>query len=260
MAARRTRSAGAAPGGSAPPAPRCWSERGAGPPPAQRKPLVERKRVGRPVPARMLKRPIVLKKIQPRRQQVAEAAAAPRRSPRISSSSGKENVPAEVSNVVGPSTPAEKPLVEISSSTILSTPAEKPPAHTSPPLDERDTLMAHKVRRSYSRLDATFSPGSGLLDTSTPDRRRSLFGFALLLAPDVSSVPTAAAPVPVAHDSPPDAPSKGQLDTDLPGIALVKEKRKKKKVVQIDVSELDKWAAQMNAQFEEAEKFDLTVE
>lgn len=51
-------------------------------------------------------------------------------------------------------------------------------------------------------------------------------------------------------------------DTTLPGISplVVKEKRKKKKVPEILKSELDEWAAAMNAEFEAAERFDLLVE
>lgn len=40
----------------------------------------------------------------------------------------------------------------------------------------------------------------------------------------------------------------------------MREKRKKKKVPQILKSELDEWAAAMNAEFEAAEQFDLVVE
>uniref|UniRef100_A0A8D0GDS4 Cell division cycle associated 5 n=1 Tax=Sphenodon punctatus TaxID=8508 RepID=A0A8D0GDS4_SPHPU len=146
----------------------------------------------------------------------------------------------------------------------------------SPPQDERDLAMTKKVRRSYSRLDASFarsslgykaSPGSDLSDTSTPnhapEKRRSLFGFEKLLAldalADVSPVDKVAVREPPPATAGPGV-SPREPDTDIPGISFAKEKRKRKKVPQIDKSKLDEWAAQMNAVFEEAEQFDLLVE
>lgn len=49
-------------------------------------------------------------------------------------------------------------------------------------------------------------------------------------------------------------------DLNIPGVAVVKEKKKRKKVQQIASSELDKLAAKMNAEFDEAEEFELVVE
>ncbi|KAG8146647.1 hypothetical protein E2320_013767 [Naja naja] len=49
-------------------------------------------------------------------------------------------------------------------------------------------------------------------------------------------------------------------DTGIPGISFGGEKRRKKKLPKFDKSEMEEWAAQMNAEFEEAEKFDLFVE
>lgn len=51
-------------------------------------------------------------------------------------------------------------------------------------------------------------------------------------------------------------------DTTLPGISppVLKEKQKKKKLPEILKSELDEWAAAMNAEFEAAEQFDLLIE
>ncbi|XP_064593158.1 sororin [Zonotrichia leucophrys gambelii] len=47
----------------------------------------------------------------------------------------------------------------------------------------------------------------------------------------------------------------------LPGIGPAPpERRRKRKVTPIDVSELEAWAASMNALFEEAERFHLVVE
>ncbi|XP_032496681.1 sororin-like isoform X2 [Phocoena sinus] len=115
--------------------------------------------------------------------------------------------------------------------------------------------MSKKVRRSYSRLE---TPGSAA--TSTPGHR-SCSGFEGLLAtedlagvsPVVASKLTEVPRVPVRPWAP---------DTTLPGISppAVKEKRKKRKVPEILKSELDEWAAAMNAEFEAAEQFDLLVE
>nr|KAF6437199.1 cell division cycle associated 5 [Molossus molossus] len=114
--------------------------------------------------------------------------------------------------------------------------------------------MSKKVRRSYSRLE-TFHCAS----TSTPGRP-SCFGFEGLLgtedlagvSPLLCSKLTEVSRVPVNPWVP---------DTTLPGISPpVKEKRKKKKVPEILKSELDEWAAAMNAEFEAAEQFDLLVE
>eukprot|EP00064_Thunnus_orientalis_P020684 superscaffoldBa00005827_g20829 len=51
-----------------------------------------------------------------------------------------------------------------------------------------------------------------------------------------------------------------EVDTNIPGVAVVKEKRRRKKVQQINTTELEELAAKMNAEFEEAEEFELTVE
>ncbi|GAB0201974.1 elongation factor 1-gamma-like [Grus japonensis] len=64
---------------------------------------------------------------------------------------------------------------------------------------------------------------------------------------------------------PPNAPPRGPSPTplpppDLPGIGPGPERRRKKKVAPIDLGELEAWAARMNAQFEEAERFRLVVE
>nr|XP_010597364.1 sororin [Loxodonta africana] len=113
--------------------------------------------------------------------------------------------------------------------------------------------MSKKVRRSYSRLEA-------LSSTSIPGRR-SCFGFeGLPVAQDfarVSPVVCSKSFEVTGVSVKPWAP-----DTTLPGISppITKEKRKKKKVPEILKSELDEWAAAMNAEFEAAEQFDLLVE
>lgn len=49
-------------------------------------------------------------------------------------------------------------------------------------------------------------------------------------------------------------------DFHIPGVTLVKEKKRRKKVQKIDSNEIDTLAAKMNAEFEEAEGFELFVE
>ncbi|XP_036619554.1 sororin [Trichosurus vulpecula] len=124
-------------------------------------------------------------------------------------------------------------------------------------MDARDLEMSRKVRRSYSRLD---DPGAGCGSTSTPNyHRRSFFGFERLLSGEelenVSPVVKELKSQAVAPMAEP-----WGLDSTLPGITMTKEKRRKRKVPEILKSELDEWAAAMNAQFEAAEKFDLLVE
>uniref|UniRef100_A0A8D2JDB1 Sororin n=1 Tax=Sciurus vulgaris TaxID=55149 RepID=A0A8D2JDB1_SCIVU len=120
-------------------------------------------------------------------------------------------------------------------------------------LDARDLEMSKKVRRSYSRLEALGS-ASPSASTSTPGRC-SYFGFG---GPeDLSGVS------PVVCSNVTGAPAKlWAPDTTLPGICppVLKEKRKKKKLPEMLKSELDEWAAAMNAEFEAAEQFDLLVE
>lgn len=155
-------------------------------------------------------------------------------------------------------------------------------------LDARDLEMSQKVRRSYSRLE-----GLGALTTSTPGHRAPLGFSGADDLPRVSPVVAAKSTEVSGEPAKPWA-----LDTALPGISplVPKEKRKKKKVPQILVSErlattagrkaaplgqdafpprshipictpflsqkseLDEWAAVMNAEFEAAERFDLVVE
>ncbi|XP_043538655.1 sororin isoform X1 [Chiloscyllium plagiosum] len=205
--------------------------------------------------APVVKRSIVLKKIEPQKNVLAKSiTATPRRSSRVSPKTVKENAGGDWASV------ADQEAARVSAS---------PPAQDA----ERGALMSQKVRRSYSRLSPYGvhlpSVGGGASDTSTPNgevegaaSRRSLFGFGRLLAGD-----TAPGVSPVKRPLTPEvekpllaAGSLAQLDLNIPGVAVAKEKRKKRKVPQIEKSELDEWAAQMNASFEEAERFDLLVE
>eukprot|EP00061_Rhincodon_typus_P006413 g27033.t1 len=120
---------------------------------------------------------------------------------------------------------------------------------------ERSALMSQKVRRSYSRLsshgihaDGSFvaSPGSAgeASDTSTPNQlaaagsRRSFFGFDRLLAGD--AVPGIS---PVKRLTPKEKPAElpGRaagslvpLDVNIPGVAVAKERKKKRRVPQFE--------------------------
>ncbi|MGH0187426.1 UNVERIFIED_CONTAM: hypothetical protein FKN15_025084 [Acipenser sinensis] len=152
------------------------------------------------------------------------------------------------------------------------------------PRDQPNLIWSKKVRRSYSRLSdgsVDGTPSGSPLPPRTD--RLSLFGFGGLCG--VSPVRGGGgrsllegAGAGVAETSPPAA----EQDFDIPGVALVKEKRRRKKKVQqiqvrkregrregdrerwrereIQMSELDCLAAQMNAEFDAAEEFDLCVE
>ncbi|TNN61357.1 Sororin-B [Liparis tanakae] len=135
------------------------------------------------------------------------------------------------------------------------------------------------VRRSYSRLgEKSLSPGEkslspGEKSLSSPDCRGNMFGFDKLQTPevgprvlrprsglDVSCAPSAALN---SFTSLLEAEEAAGLERDLhiPGVVLVKEKRtRRKKVQQIGTTELDALAARLNAEFEEAEEFELLVE
>ncbi|XP_078516906.1 sororin isoform X2 [Lissotriton helveticus] len=174
------------------------------------------------------------------------------------------------------------PVAENNNSNVLS----PIPVNALPCLGEEDSGMAKKVRRSYSRLEmslyrSSFATESHAAsqedssDTSTPNQsrlsRRSFFGFDNLLSQEVlANVSPVAAKTGVRRESGPDKQAESsaimshtvaqELETNIPGIAMAKERRKRRKIPQIEKSDLDQWAAQMNAQFEEAENFDLLVE
>ncbi|XP_040112220.1 sororin-like isoform X2 [Oryx dammah] len=253
MSERRTRSGGAAqcPGPSAPPPTRSlrMSQRKSGSDLPNTLPEIWPK-APQEAPVR---KPIVLKKIVAHTVEIT-SINSPRRSPRIAFLSEKENNPPSKKltkedlfqtctvPVTAPSTPVLCPVSAESSSWKGD-------------VDARDLEMSKKVRRSYSRLETL-----GSASTSTPGRR-SCFGFeGLLAAEDLAGV----SPVvdSVLAEVPRVSVKPWAPDTTLPGISpvVVKEKRKKKKLPEILKSELDEWAAAMNAEFEAAERFDLLVE
>ncbi|XP_039625264.1 sororin isoform X2 [Polypterus senegalus] len=235
------------------------------------------------LPTPCLKRTITVRKIVPKKiqQQVTDNPSTPRRSPRIASlpEINKENLkPA-----------SEKSLDNINSSVLsdskqILSPSKadifpinliiEPEPQTEPAScqDPRDLVWSKKARRSYSRLS-----NQSLSETSTLNRsddssinssrkdRSSLYGFNNLLSPTKNSdVPFTNLPnnSVVPHQNPLITGfSEVDVDLQIPGVVVVKEKKKKKKKVQkIKLSELDDLAAQMNAEFEAAEKFDLCIE
>lgn len=202
--------------------------------------------------AAAIRKPIVLKRIVAHAVEVP-AVQSPRRSPRIAFFLEKENEP--------PGRELTKEdLFKTHSipATPTTTPVPNPDAESSSTegeLDARDLEMSKKVRRSYSRLETLASTS-----TSTPGRR-SCFGFeGLLGAEDLSGV----SPVVCSKftEVPRVCAKPWAPDMTLPGISPPpeKQKRKKKKMPEILKTELDEWAAAMNAEFEAAEQFDLLVE
>ncbi|XP_017514705.2 sororin [Manis javanica] len=200
-----------------------------------------------------VRKPIVLKKIVAHTVEIP-SDHTPRRSPRIAFFLEKEN------NPPGKEPPGED-LFQTCSIPVPPTPTPvlgtlNVESNTREgDLDARDVEMSKKVRRSYSRLETL-----GSASTSTPGRQSCFGSEGLLGAGDLAGVsPVMCSKLPEA----PKVPEKTWApDTTLPGISppVVKEKRKKKKVPEILKSELDQWAAAMNAEFEAAEQFDLLVE
>uniref|UniRef100_A0A2K5D9B2 Cell division cycle associated 5 n=1 Tax=Aotus nancymaae TaxID=37293 RepID=A0A2K5D9B2_AOTNA len=203
--------------------------------------------------AAAIRKPIVLKKIVAHAVEVP-AVHSPRRSPRIAFFLEKENKPP-----CRELTKEDLSKTYSVSATPNTSPVLNPEAESSSKereLDARDLEMFKKVRRSYSRLETL-----GSASTSTPGRR-SCFGFdGLLGAEDLSRVS------PVVCSKFTEVPRVGAKpwapDMTLPGISPPPEKqkrKKKKKMPEILKTELDEWAAAMNAEFEAAEQFDLLVE
>lgn len=194
-----------------------------------------------------VRKPIVLKKIVAHAVEMP-AVQSPRRSSRIAFFLEKENnppnrEPAKVDLFKTPSIPVTP------TTTPMSCALNDESNFKEGDLDARDLEMSKKVRRSYSRLETL-----GSASTSTPGRR-SYFGFGV--PEDLSRVSPVVCANLTGVPAKPWAP-----DTTLPGISppVLKEKRKKKKVQEILKSELDEWAAAMNAEFEAAEQFDLLIE
>ncbi|XP_068117155.1 sororin [Hyperolius riggenbachi] len=204
---------------------------------------------------------------------VPSGKTALRRSSRVSPNAEKENSLLDKSKDVAKALADQLALskIDILSPIPLNIPQ-------SPSFEDREKVMSEKVRRSYSRLSLNnssllYSPtrNTDSSDTSTPNSapkagRRSLFGFDKLLNSDNTeeemgknkereerkrSNAESGTSLVLSTEDP---------DPNIPGVAVVKQKRRKRRVPQIEKSDLDEWAAAMNAEFDEAEKFDLTVE
>ncbi|KAI7813562.1 sororin [Triplophysa rosa] len=210
-----------------------------------------------------VKRSITVRKIAPRKTQ------AP-------SDNNKENVE-RLSEVLKKTskTFTSSPNTSSAPKTAILYPALPPSSPPSQPREfAEDLVWSQKVRRSYTRLsvgDKSFeNPKSQPASSSSANSRETLFGFERLQTPEVirktegsraalqgsMSFIVGSFIISAADDSPTNPP---EVDPNIPGVCLVKKTRRKR-VQQIKMSELDHLAAKMNAEFEEAENFELVVE
>lgn len=214
-----------------------------------------------------VKRSITVRKIAPRKT-VAPSEHNKENTPSRSEGSQQKKLKVSTPDPApdrGVSSTGKKAKKAAMPSPIL--PPASPPPQQQPAVDAEDAVWSQKVRRSYSRLsDKSFN---------SPDSRETLFGFEKLQTPEVcrrvglsktatelsaslSGLNSFTSLLEAADDCGSLVP---ELDTNIPGVAVVKEKkRRRKKVQQINTTELDALAAKMNAEFEEAEEFDLIVE
>ncbi|XP_060915581.1 sororin [Labrus mixtus] len=204
----------------------------------------------------LVKRSITVRKIAPRKT-VAPSENNKENTPRRSGSEEVQKTKPKVSTPgVIPhrrgSTSAKK-TAAMPSPILSSSPPPPPPA-----ADPVDPVWSQKVRRSYSRL-------------SSPDSRDNMFGFERMNTPEVVKRVQRSKPgLELLSGSTSGLNSftslieaevcAPEVDTNIPGVLLVKEKKRRRKVQQIGTTEMDALAAQMNAEFEEAEVFELFVE
>ncbi|KPP79907.1 hypothetical protein Z043_100485 [Scleropages formosus] len=216
-------------------------------------------------PKHAVKRSITVRKIAPRKTQV-------------SSEGNKVNISRLTdgkSENLKKSTCAP-PLAPSNISAILPPPTETailaPASPAKPQEDSRSLEWSQKVRRSYSRLSCGEHSFQGAPSSPATQRRDTLFGFEQLETPPVAvhraqqhhmSVDSSLSALGGSFslmEATSSTTSSPEPDLNIPGVAVVKEKRKRLRVQQIKMSELDMLAAKMNAEFEEAENFDLVVE
>ncbi|CAL1583732.1 unnamed protein product [Knipowitschia caucasica] len=156
-------------------------------------------------------------------------------------------------STVGPKAQVQTPTVELK---------DQDQAQTEQP-DPAALVWSQKARRSYSRLSVH--------SLNSPNSRLSLFGFEKLQTPEVVRWENQRENRSGLDGSPSALASFTSLlegeecalepDLNIPGVSLVKEKRRRrKKVQQMGESEMDEMAAKMNAEFERAEEFQLIVE
>ncbi|XP_070841562.1 sororin [Chaetodon trifascialis] len=215
-----------------------------------------------------VKRSITVRKIAPRKT-VAPSEHNKENTPRRSGPESCQQKKPKVSTPGpvpgrGGSSSAKKKKAAMPSPILPSS----PPPHShpqQPAADKADAVWSQKVRRSYSRLSDK--------SLNSPDSRDTMFGFEKLKTPEVVrrvGQPRTGLEVSGSlsglnsFTSLLEADDCGaafpEPDTNIPGVAVVKEKRRRLKVQQIDPTELDAMAAKMNAEFEEAEVFELVVE
>ncbi|KAF6719906.1 Sororin [Oryzias melastigma] len=211
-----------------------------------------------------VKRSITLRKIAPRKT-VTSAEQDKENTPRRTRSSGQKKQKVSTPDLVPDrrasdiSSAKKKKQASMPSPILPSSPTASS-ASKKPPATPEDEAWAQKVRRSYSRLSDK--------SLHSPDSRDTLFGFQHLQTPQVNRVAgqsRSALELSSALNSFTsllEADDCGaEPDPNIPGVVVVKEKkRRKKKVAPIDGVELDVLAARMNAEFEEAEEFELVVE
>lgn len=214
--------------------------------------------------AHTVKRSITVRKIAPRKTTAPsehDKENTPGRKERECSQQKKPKVSTPGNGTSrGRSSSAKKKAV-LPSPILPSTPP--PPSYSKQPATHpEEAVWSQKVRRSYSRLsDQSFN---------SPDSRETLFGFERLRTPEVirqtKTVHSFSGSLSGLNSfTLLEAEDCGsallETDTNIPGVALTKEKRRrKKKIHQIEESELDAMAARLNAEFEEAEVFELVVE
>lgn len=211
-----------------------------------------------------VKRSITVRKIAPRKTAAASEhnkENTPGRPERGRSQQKKQKVSTPGDDTSRGRSSSAKEKAVMPSPILPSTPP--PPSHSQQPAAHpEDAVWSQKVRRSYSRLsDRSFN---------SPDSRETLFGFERLKTPEVMGQTKAAQSFSgslsalnsftllEAEDCGSAFP---EPDTNIPGVAVAKEKRRRRRrIQQIEESELDAMAAKMNAEFEEAEVFELVVE
>ncbi|CAG5866057.1 unnamed protein product [Menidia menidia] len=228
-----------------------------------------RKSDNKMAPSATVKRSITVRKIAPRKT-VAPSEQnkenTPRRSGVIQQKKPKISTPDPVPNCkASTSSGKKKHRQPAMPSPILPSSPPASPSPQPPPTDPDVAVWSQKVRRSYSRLSDK--------SIHSPDSRDNLFGFEKLQTPEVVRRVELSRTALEGSGSLSGLNSfMSQLDADevssvlpepdhnIPGVVVAKERRRRRKVRQIGSTELEALAAQMNAEFEEAEGFELVVE
>lgn len=204
-----------------------------------------------------LKRSIVLRKIAPRKT-TAPSEHNKENTPGRPGTECRQQKKPQVSTPDG--RPSSAPKKAVLPSPILPSPPG--PSGLSgpqqPPVDPGDAVWSKKVRRSYTRENFF---GFDLLKTpevvgSSKTRTRTRTGPELSGSLSLSGLNSFTSLL----EENEWGSALPEQDTNIPGLAVVRERRRRKRVKQMDDAELDAMAAQMNAEFQEAEVFELVVE